>query len=99
MASIFPFTSPDVIIEGPEDVIFGRPEIALREDGLVLTASMPAETFEGGSARLSAEDITITVVDGARGLETGINGNPAASRGSVRQRPSWGCWASPLLVA
>lgn len=83
VASIFPFTSPDVIIEGPEDVIFGRPEIALREDGLVLTASVAAETFEGGSARLSAEDITITVVDGARGLETAINGNPAASRTPV----------------
>eukprot|EP00752_Nemacystus_decipiens_P018914 g16970.t1 len=69
VASIFPFETPDVIVEGPEDFLFGRPSIALSDDGLWLTAVVPAETLDGTPARLSAADLTVTVVDGARGLE------------------------------
>ena len=45
VSSIFPLSAPDVILEGPEDILFPRPVIELREDGLGFTATLDAETF------------------------------------------------------
>ncbi len=73
VTSIFPFAAPDVIVEGPEDIFFGRPGIILSDDALRMTASVPAETFDGTPVQLAAEDLTVTIVDGTRGLEAAVN--------------------------
>ncbi|WP_299707018.1 protein-disulfide reductase DsbD domain-containing protein [uncultured Tateyamaria sp.] len=73
VTSVFPLTAPDVIVEGPEDVLFSRPAVDLQEDGLGFTATLDAETFEGTPADLSGKDLTLTIVDGTRGLEAQLD--------------------------
>ncbi|KIC47161.1 hypothetical protein RA28_05595 [Ruegeria sp. ANG-S4] len=73
VTSVFPLTAPDVIVEGPEDVLFSRPTVDLQEDGLGFTATLDAETLEGTPADLSGKDLTLTIVDGTRGLEAQLD--------------------------
>lgn len=73
VTSVFPLTAPDVIVEGPENVLFSRPAIDLQEDGLGFTATLDAETFEGTPADLAGKDLTLTIVDGTRGLEAKLD--------------------------
>ncbi len=71
--SVFPLTAPDVILEGPEDILFSRPSIDLQRNRLGFTAKLRAETFEGTPADLAGKDLTLTVVDGTRGLEARLD--------------------------
>ncbi len=73
VTSVFPLTAPDVILEGPEDILFSRPIIVLQKDGLRFTATLHAETFEGTPADLSGKDLTLTILDDTRGLEARLN--------------------------
>lgn len=73
VTSVFPLTSPDVIVEGPDDVLFSRPALDLQEDGLGFIATLQAETFEGTPANLAGKDLTLTIVDGTRGLEAQLD--------------------------
>ncbi len=71
--SVFPLTFPDVIVEGPEDILFSRPTISLQEDGLGFTATLQAETLEGTPVDLADKNLTLTIVDGTRGLEAQLD--------------------------
>lgn len=73
VTSVFPLTAPDVIAEGPEYILFSRPTVNLQEDGLGFTATLQAETFEGIPADLAGKNLTLTIVDGTRGLEANLN--------------------------
>ncbi len=73
VTSVFPLTAPDVILEGPEDILFSRPAIDLQEDGLGFTATLQAETVEGTHADLAEKDLTLTILDGTRGLEARLD--------------------------
>ncbi|MGR3513207.1 MAG: protein-disulfide reductase DsbD family protein [Paracoccaceae bacterium] len=73
VSSVFPLTSADVIAEGPEDFLFSRPAIDLKEDGLGFTATLRVETFDGMPADLAGKDLTLTIVDGTRGLEAQLD--------------------------
>jgi len=61
------FVYPDVFVEGPADVIFGRPQIALTQDRRRACIDIPID--EGGDVTYGFETLTITLVDGDRSIE------------------------------
>lgn len=65
-----PLVSPDLYVEGPEDLFFGKPELTLSDDGLSATLSA-----RGGGVQLASLEnnpLTLTIVDGARAIETSV---------------------------
>ncbi|SDD96722.1 protein-disulfide reductase DsbD family protein [Rhodospira trueperi] len=62
-----PLADPDLFVEGPEGAWFGAPTVA--DDGADLTVLW---TRAGGVDDLRGVSLTLTVVDGARGLEANV---------------------------
>ena len=60
------FDHPDVFIEGPADVFFGRPRVELASDKRTAVIEVPMDI--GRSAYVS-QPLTITLVDGSRAIE------------------------------
>jgi suppressor for copper-sensitivity B len=64
-----PFLAPDVYVEGPDGSFFGKPEIELSNDGRTAQVRLG-----GGGFEIPVTDagvpLTLTLVDGARMLET-----------------------------
>jgi len=46
-SSLFTFDDPDVLVEGPEDKLFVRPEIEMGDDGVSFIAHVPVKTING----------------------------------------------------
>jgi len=64
-----PFEAPDLLVEGPPGFHFGAPQVTLSDDGR--QASLRAAVSRSLSdTALEGQPITVTVVDGARGVET-----------------------------
>ncbi|MBH62857.1 MAG: hypothetical protein CL569_10515 [Alphaproteobacteria bacterium] len=61
------FHHPDVFVEGPADVIFGRPKVALAEDRRRAVVGIPIDEAE--DVTYGYEPLTITLVDGDRSIE------------------------------
>lgn len=75
-----PFEHPDVIVEGPDGIAFGPPEVALSADGAAASFSLPVFVNTGVDAgTLAKSNVTLTLVDGQRGLEQKITLSGAAS--------------------
>lgn len=64
-----PFKAPDLLVEAPPGFFFGVPEVSLSDEGrqvrLVAAVTGPAT----GSV-LEGKPVTVTVIDGARGIES-----------------------------
>lgn len=64
-----PFEAPDLLVEGPPGFHFGAPQVTLSDGGrqaslrAAVSRSLPDTALEG-------QPITVTVIDGARGVET-----------------------------
>jgi suppressor for copper-sensitivity B len=69
------FSAPDVIVEGAPDFYFGPPKVELSGDRHAARLLVPTERLNSGPA-LSASELTLTVFDGERGMETAMR--PAA---------------------
>ncbi len=70
LAGTEPMQAPDLYVEGAEGLFFGKPEVTLSEDGMSATLSA-----RGGGVQLAALDgapLTLTVVDGARAIESAV---------------------------
>lgn len=67
-----PFETPDLLVEGSEDVIFSNPEFEFLEEGRVVLASVTAEDIfgEGAPVDLESDPLIFTLIDGARSIET-----------------------------
>lgn len=65
-----PFSQPDLIVEGPVDFYFMRPEMTLESNGHVARFTVPV-TYEGEGADpgLWGSEITLTLVDEGRSIE------------------------------
>ena len=81
--SAAPFDKPDVLVEGPPGFSFGKPEVALSDDGRTATFAVAAARGPRAEGVLEGKRLTLTVTDGKRGLETEIIGryDPAATAG------------------
>lgn len=67
------FKAPDLFLEGPEELSFSKPEIALKEDGssaVLKVKIIGADDLEGGAEKgLEKATFTATLVDGERSAE------------------------------
>ena len=63
------FSAPDMIVEGAPHFYFGPPKVELSADRHRAQLSVPVERI-GKGAEVSASDLTLTLFDGARGMET-----------------------------
>ena len=70
-----PFVRPDLLIEGPEFVVFSRPVLELNDDGTRLVVSVTAEDAFGdvGPIDVTSEPLTVTIIDGGRAMEASIS--------------------------
>jgi suppressor for copper-sensitivity B len=85
-----PFEHPDVIVEGPDGFAFGAPEVALSADGAAASFSLPVIVNTGVDAStLAKSSVTLTLIDGQRGLEQKITltGAPSTAAASVTASP------------
>ena len=62
------FTAPDAIVEGPQSLIFEKPEVALSDGGRHATLIVPI-TVSKDSTTPASGSVTLTLTDGERGLE------------------------------
>jgi suppressor for copper-sensitivity B len=67
-SSLTPFADPDLIVEAPPGLYFGKPELRLSGNGAVARLSLPVG-HEAGAPALPGAAVTLTLVDGIRGLE------------------------------
>lgn len=70
-----PFESPDLFVEGPDSVIFGRP--TLRRNATTAVFSVSAEDELGeGPVKIAGQPIRLTLVDRGRAFEANITLDP-----------------------
>ncbi|WP_114089469.1 protein-disulfide reductase DsbD [Thalassospira profundimaris] len=67
--STVPFDTPDVIIEGPPEFNFGKPEIRLEADGRRAILSVATAKSLSNDSVLEGKRLVLTVTDGQRGME------------------------------
>ncbi|MGE0256639.1 MAG: protein-disulfide reductase DsbD family protein [Alphaproteobacteria bacterium] len=69
-----PFADPDLLVEGPEDVVFGKPEVTLAEEGRLAVLRAPASDAldPRRPPDFAAAALTLTVIDGARAMEARV---------------------------
>ena len=85
-----PFVTPDLLVEGPEDVFFGTPDIQISGDGLSVRISVPAEDAFGDERALplNAQLLLVTLVDGDRAMEAKIRPTFGGIAGAASVTPT-----------
>lgn len=78
-----PFRTPDVFVEGPAELVFDRPTIALEQAGHVAVATLGVHGLDRLKQPLTALPLTITVADGSRGAERTVVPIAAANGGGT----------------
>ncbi len=63
-----PFAAPDLLVEGPPSIFFAKPTVALADDGHSVTFEVASEVGPLGGV-LEGKQLTLTVIDGDRGME------------------------------
>lgn len=66
------FSQPDLLVEGPSSLFFGKPDVSLSDDGRLATLTLPIEPSVDTSQAASG-NLTLTLTDGERGLEAEVN--------------------------
>ena len=66
-----PFQNPDVLVEAPPGFAFGKPAVTVGDGGTIATVDLPV-VAEPAQAVLEGKRLTLTVTDGARGMEREI---------------------------
>ncbi|WP_425450418.1 protein-disulfide reductase DsbD family protein [Virgifigura deserti] len=69
--SRIPFAAPDLIVEGPPGLYFAAPEVTLSDGGTRAVLRAPV-TLDEGAPALTDASLTLTLVDGTRGLERDV---------------------------
>jgi suppressor for copper-sensitivity B len=67
-SAIAPFDKPDVIVEAPSGLYFSAPAVVVSDGGMRATFQLPI-TVDSAAAPLKDAALTLTLVDGVRGLE------------------------------
>jgi len=77
-----PLSAPDVFMEGPAGLTYGKPKVLLSATGTDAWLDVPVGGFdaleEGEKATLVRRSFTATLVDGARGAEAALTAVDAA---------------------
>ncbi len=82
-----PFETPDVFVEGPPELTFGRPRVRLSADRMEASLEVAVDGMEDFDGDLAGSRVTVTVVDGGRAVERTIavaaGGAPTVPGGSL----------------
>lgn len=81
----FTFHDPDMYIEGPERLSFGKPIVTLENGGQDALFEIPVYAPKREDIQLVSRDITLTLVDGGRTAEASLSvtaADPNATRAS-----------------
>jgi suppressor for copper-sensitivity B len=72
--SVEPFDKPDVIVEGPRNIVFSPPAVERSGDGTAVTLRIAARDAydDGKPVDLADVPLTLTVVDGMRTMEARV---------------------------
>jgi suppressor for copper-sensitivity B len=65
------FSAPDLIVEGPNSLLFSKPEVVVSEGGRRATLSLAIEQSTD-TGKPASGDLTLTLTDGDRGLEAPV---------------------------
>ncbi|MCH6586725.1 MAG: thioredoxin family protein [Proteobacteria bacterium] len=79
------FDAPDVLVEAPPGFAFGKPEVALTEDGKTAALRLAVVAAPDESV-LEGKRLTLTVIDGRRGMEQEVIARfarPATAEGAA----------------
>ena len=87
-----PFREPDVIAEVDPAVALGQPRVRLAREGREATFLVPLEQPLPLGATLAGRGVTLTVIDGARALETAPT-TIARGASAAREDPGPSPWA------
>lgn len=73
-SAMAPFAEPDLLVEGPDGVIFGRPEFAFDWARMNMQVRVPAEDAArvGVPLDIAGQDLTLTLLDGERTMEVAV---------------------------
>ncbi len=66
------FEAPDLLVEGPPAFSYGKPEVALENGGRGAVIRVPVLGRSGARSVIEGKPLTVTLVDGRRGLETTV---------------------------
>ena len=86
-----PFERPDVFVEGPDEVVFGKPIVTLSDNGRRAVLAVTGIGLE--PAQLDGAKLVLTLVDKDRAMETSVPlnfGDPIALRaGGAMEMSLW----------
>ena len=88
-----PFEHPDLFVEGPSQLDFGAPKVALSEGGHVATLRLGIGTVAAEFPNWPSTALTLTLVDGARAVEARVT--PVAAPATM----AWATLAAMLSLA
>lgn len=91
--SRLPFASPDVFVEGPDEVVFGKPTVTLSEDGKRAVLAVTGIGLE--PAQLDGANLVLTLVDKDRSMEITVPlrfGEPVASGAKIDDATQTSLW-------
>jgi suppressor for copper-sensitivity B len=101
-SAIAPFEKPDLIVEAPQGFHFAAPATSLSEGGMRATFGLPI-TVNDGAPPLEKAALTLTLVDGTRGLEqrfvAGVGFGDAIGAAPAVSSASASSFVAMLLVA
>ena len=67
-----PFTAPDLIVEGPMDFRYARPEVTLSSDRYSVVLRLAIDAGPGGKS-LKGSDLVLTLLDAFQSCETEVS--------------------------
>jgi suppressor for copper-sensitivity B len=70
--SAAPFAAPDLLVEAPPGFVFERPEVSLSDGGTRALLRLASARGPAAEGVLEGKRLTLTLIDGARGLETEV---------------------------
>ncbi|MGH6961144.1 MAG: protein-disulfide reductase DsbD domain-containing protein, partial [Dongiaceae bacterium] len=102
-SAVTPFENPDVIVEGPTGLYFSAPTVDITDAGMSARFQLPI-TVGDGAPPLKDAALTLTLVDGVRGVEQKVvAGIGVAPSGYVRivplEPPAFESLIPMLLIA
>jgi suppressor for copper-sensitivity B len=63
------FTTPDLFVEGPPRIEFGKPTVALTQSGHVARLTLPVRTVGKPAPKITGALLTLTLTDSGRAVE------------------------------
>jgi len=103
-SAVTPFETPDVIVEGPSGFYFSAPSVGITDTGRNARFEIPI-TIDKGAPPLKDAALTLTLVDGVRGVEqklvagVGVDGPGRIEIIPLEPVPSASRLVTMLLVA